>query len=232
MTDLQEIDMMDISTSNFVTESDSQNIVTEYLESDSDTMFDKVLRSGQQKGSSVWKYFEQFFDQKEQKDFIYCKLCLKNDKTQRYQPSTATTNLMKHLKNHHRTELMKEVGLEMEQPELKRTYIKTSTVWKYFCKLTKNEEIIDQDHIYCAKCLEMNINKKYKTTTSTGSLKKHLQLYHNIPPAENDEEIDMQGQAKGPRHKMSKARRYFHKLRSDQNHYYCLLCLHQKKYQK
>lgn len=223
-------EISDLSTLIFVPRAED----TEYLELDSETMLDQVLRASGQKGSSVWKYFEEMFDQKERKNFMYCKLCLKSDKKQRYQPSTATTNLMKHLKNHHRGELMQKVGVEeTDQPDLKRTYTKTSNVWKYFCKLTKNEEIIDENHIYCAKCLEMHVNKKYKTTTSTGSLKKHLQLYHDIVPSgENEEESEVPGQVRGVRNQMSKARRYFHKLGSDQNHYYCLLCLQQKRYQK
>uniref|UniRef100_A0A336LP35 CSON000094 protein n=1 Tax=Culicoides sonorensis TaxID=179676 RepID=A0A336LP35_CULSO len=187
------------------------------------------------KGSTVWKYFDQTFDEEEQKNVIYCNLCFKNNRTQKYQSSTATTNLMKHLKNHHYLELVQDDSTSINDniTESTRMYTKTSNVWKYFCKLTKNDEIVDPDYIYCGKCLEQNIHKKYKVTTSTGSLKKHLQVYHDIVANVESSDKTETGERKVNKiNRLSKARLYFHKIGSDENYSYCLFCLHMKKCQK
>lgn len=237
MIELLDTETKNIPTSNTATENESQKTDTEYAEMDAETLFDQILKSSGGQRSNTRKYYDLLFDQEEKKSFYYCKFCLENSKKQRYQPNTATTNLAKHLKTYHLTELIKraEGAEETDEPGPKRNCVKTSGVWKYYCKLTKDEEIIDENHIYCVKCLETNTNKKYKTTTSTGSLWKHIQLYHNIFP-ELKSDVEMQTSTVKETTNITKtakkARRYFHKIGSDQNHYFCLVCLHQQRYQK
>lgn len=56
----------------------------------------------------------------------------------------------------------------------------SSTVWRYFGSLKKNDEIIDTTHVYCSQCFDQRKTKKYQKSTSTGNLLKHLKKAHEI----------------------------------------------------
>lgn len=56
----------------------------------------------------------------------------------------------------------------------------SSSVWKYFGSLKKNDELIDPNHVYCSQCFEDRKTKKYQKSTSTGNLLKHLKKAHHI----------------------------------------------------
>lgn len=56
----------------------------------------------------------------------------------------------------------------------------SSCVWKYFGNLKKNNELLDEKHVYCTKCFDESKMKKYQKSTSTGNLIKHLRKAHNV----------------------------------------------------
>lgn len=210
----------------------------EYLE-DGDPEASSGLLEGSRKTSGVWRFYTSIFDEKDNEEFMYCSFCLNSDNIKRYKSTTATTNLLRHLRKYHAKEMLTdgshlaEEGMEILPP--KRIFGKTSDVWKYFCKLVKDNIIVDDDHFYCGKCLEKNVKKKYKKTTSTSSLKQHLQMHHGILFDDRIDE-DNSGNDPAPKkvagNKVSKIRLYFKKTLSDVNHIYCLFCLQDNRLHK
>lgn len=63
------------------------------------------------------------------------------------------------------------------QDKISRT---SSCVWKYFGNLKRNNELVDEKHVYCTKCFDESKTKKYQKSTSTGNLIKHLKKAHNV----------------------------------------------------
>lgn len=112
-----------------------------------------------------------------------------------YKPTTSTSGLRRHLISAHeldplgyfKSDSASEVVLNEEQlaESIAGTNkAKESEVWKYFCRkeIEKDDTTVtlDEDYIYCSLCWNAPVRQvhKYKNTTSSGALKRHLAARH------------------------------------------------------
>lgn len=151
------------------------------------------------------------------KGMIKCDMCTKNGLSSIFAKGSAHTILFRHLRMTHNIIIHTPKAAVEDEPQRKNI----STAWKYFCKITKKGQIIEDGFLYCGECLKKNIKKRYKSTTSTGTLSIHLQVHHNILCDElwNGSPVN-------------KTRKFFKKRNNDPTHVYCRLCLKANKYQK
>uniref|UniRef100_A0A336LU81 CSON000097 protein n=1 Tax=Culicoides sonorensis TaxID=179676 RepID=A0A336LU81_CULSO len=200
--------------------------------------------------SGVWQYFEeQIHEQK-----VYCLVCREGNVIHSYSTNSSTSNLRKHLKSAHDIEVENYRPLmKKDKNEDKRGY-GISRVWKYFCKVTKNGKIQERDFVYCAECLKLGVQHRYKQTSSTGTLKAHLRSIHeiNIDSGReyteqttniNDEPVPISVAGleaslvkslvrRGKHKKLSSARAYFHDVIDDDEYIQCSPCLSENKTHK
>lgn len=56
----------------------------------------------------------------------------------------------------------------------------SSEVWKHYGTLYRSGKCIDEMHFYCRHCFNSQIVKRYRSTTSTNSLRLHLSIKHKL----------------------------------------------------
>lgn len=139
------------------------------------------------------KYFIPIEEEKSSRS--YCIFCLVNRTKHGYGKTTATTALRNHLKKHNLdlAELFREnndcevdCDEEVFEDSVRNYTNRRADIWKYFSKKTIEQEDgsrkIDDDHVYCSLCWNAPIPevKMYNATTSSGSLRHHLQTRHQL----------------------------------------------------
>ncbi|XP_063052677.1 uncharacterized protein LOC134447235 isoform X2 [Engraulis encrasicolus] len=117
--------------------------------------------------SIAWSHFSQLSE-----DYVCCLHC---NKTFNKEPRGSTSNMLRHLKNHHpdvdvptkETASGNHDGSEMEHMESGRQR-QPSIVWNHFT-------ILDEDHVSCLHC-DKTLNKDPRGSTS--NMLRHLNSYH------------------------------------------------------
>lgn len=126
---------------------------------------------------SILKYFER-----SETGERFCKFCQAENICTKYSAHTSSTNMRMHLENKHG--YTDDFSFKTKSSK-KRTI---SSVWKYFCKPTRDGNILDNDHVYCGKCLENEKKLRYDIKTSTSTLRRHLMTEHSIDVSDDEED--------------------------------------------
>lgn len=130
---------------------------------------------------TIWNYFNNKED-----GIRMCLLCQESGIVTVYGSNTGTSNLRSHLATKHgfdfSSKSIANFGVAKKKPAV-------SLVWKYFCKPTRQGKILDDEYVYCGKCLEGGKRVRYTKSTSTTTLRKHLEVIHKIE-VNDDEEND------------------------------------------
>lgn len=195
--------------------------------------------------SGVWTYFEPDVSGTK----VYCILCKELKLAHSYSCTSSTSNLRKHLKSFHSISVDNFKRTKVEKKEKIKKKSTVSKVWKYFSKnLSQTSDDREQDFVYCTKCLENDVQQKYRRSSSTGTLKAHLRTVHNIDlnevaAVEEDEEDANQQDPDEPapghcgklldespvkekvNKRLSSARPFFQSQPDDKDYLYCILCL-------
>lgn len=185
-----------------------------------------LLRVRKRKSStgrpSIWKYFEKAEDGDQ-----YCKFCEAEGISTKYKANTSSTNMRLHLVRKHG--YSDECPLPSNEGEaVTERKPSVSGVWKYFCKPTRKGKILEDEHVYCGKCLENGRKIRYKASTSTTSLRKHLLAEHKID-VEDDQRVesvistnDEDGTRRETQNFETRAVRKYFKLEAYQS--WCVIC--------
>lgn len=189
------------------------------------------------RSSAVWSYFETIDNR------VICLLCQSEGNLHFYTTNSSTSNLRKHLKSVHKINLDNFPKTEKKKKTKVRKKATGSRVWRYFSKImvtSGDGGIMNQeDYVFCIKCLEQKIQHKYKLTSSTGTLKSHLNSVHGIVLDNEDESQNLEMfheetifeflevpdcvVKRGGR--QSTARLYYEAQPDDLDHIYCNICL-------
>lgn len=159
-------------------------------------MFDQEILDKAQKITSIkTRKIRTYFFRLDDEDNFCCAFCILEGIKKQYKPTTSTSGLRRHLISAHeldplgyfKTENPSEISLNEDQLAESiavTNKAKESEVWKYFCrKEIENDDMtltLDEDYIYCSLCWDAPIRQihKYKNTTSSGALKRHLAARH------------------------------------------------------
>lgn len=131
---------------------------------------------------SIWKYFEKA-DNGEQ----YCKFCQAENICTKYSAATSSTNMRRHLEQKHGYSDDYSHG-DVSVRDQKKKKVTVSAVWKYFCKPTRQGIVLDEEHVYCGKCLERGTKMRYNRKTSTTTLRRHLRVGHMIDLSDDEDD--------------------------------------------
>lgn len=130
-------------------------------------------------------------------DDVCCAFCVSYGIKKAYKSTTSTTGLRRHLIGTHQMDPQEffqnnsDVDGTLNDDQLAESIAgtnksKESDVWKYFGRKeipqeNGNQEL-DSEHIYCILCWNAPIREvhKYKTSTSSGALKRHLSSRHGM----------------------------------------------------
>lgn len=204
--------------------------------------------------SGVWNYFEPDVTGTK----VYCILCKEIKLAHSYSCTSSTSNLRKHLKSFHSISVDNFKRVKVEKKEKVKKKSSVSKVWKYFSKkLGSSAEEKKLDFVYCVKCLENNVQQKYRRSSSTGTLKAHLRAVHNIDlneinPMDDDDEShqnetinetqagqstdtlqeELQVREIKSNKRLSSARPFFQSQPDDKEYLYCILCLNENHIHK
>ncbi|XP_063697127.1 uncharacterized protein LOC134828095 [Culicoides brevitarsis] len=160
--------------------------------------FDEEILERAQKITSIkTRKIRTYFFRLEDEEVFCCAFCILDGIKKAYKPTTSTSGLRRHLMSAHQLDPLgyfksegdTEVTLNEEQIAESiagKNKAKESDVWKYFCKKEVMKEDssfeIDENYIYCSLCWNGPTRQihKYKTTTSSGALKRHLASRHGL----------------------------------------------------
>lgn len=159
------------------------------------TFDQEILERAQKIVSIKTRKIRTYFFRLGDEEAFCCAFCIINGIKKSYKPTTSTSGLRRHMISAHqldplgyfRTEQASEILLNEEQlaESIAGTNkSKESEVWKYFCRkeIVKDdtEVTLDEDYIYCSLCWNAPVRQihKYKNSTSSGALKRHLAARH------------------------------------------------------